>query len=133
MIKLLTLLDALSLAYHSAHHTTKGQAYFSDHQFFKAYEDTLNDSDLLFERADFLGLKPNQPEIVRDAAKLVNIPMDAKPEKLMAIMLSMESGVCAHIERLKAAGKLTSGTCKLLDDIADSSETRQGHIKKRLA
>jgi DNA-binding ferritin-like protein len=132
MIKLLTLLDALSLAYHTAHHVSRGVTYFGDHEFDNAYSDVLGQFDILLERAYFLGLEPNQPEIVREAAKLVTIAQDAKPERLFAILLAMESGVCAQIERVETAGKCSRGTCKLLDDIADASEVRQGHIKRRL-
>jgi len=132
MIKLLTLLNALSVAYNTAHHDTRNQAYFGDHEFLNAYSGVFTQFDLLIERADFLGLKPNQPEITKDAAAMVNIPTDAKPEKLFAILLSMESGLCGQIERIEKAGTCSCGTCKLLDDIADASETRQGHIKRRL-
>ena len=132
MQDILKILDALRLAYHTAHHYATGQAYFGDHAFFgEGYLAAQSDFDALFERSQTLGLEIEEPVLAGDAAAVVTFQRaTATPETLFAELLKMEEALCGQIEREEPENSV--GTRTLLGDIANASEARQGHIKRRV-
>ena len=130
MLKLLSLLAATFQAYQTAHHSVRGRAYFGDHEFLNDYEETHGSYDKAVERANFLDLKFEEAEIFRDGARMNSLKADMAPEKSLGILLNMEAAICAKCTELEKTS--TCGTRNLVSSIADESEARQGHLKRRL-
>ena len=118
-----TLLLALKLYAHRAHHLTKGSTFFSDHEtlgaFYSAYDSAY---DSIAERIVGLGQPVDLSAVAKDAAARSAISV-ANP---FATLLSLEKELCTALT-LKAS----IGTMNLLAQLADDSEVRQYKLKQR--
>lgn len=128
LIKLATAFRALQVYSHQAHNLTKGESFFSDHEYFgDLYSFAEGCYDSLIERSIGKGKKPSMKLIVSDVAKIINsLPED----KFFEHCLILINEIIKECEDL--AKKESLGTNNLLADMADKLEVHVYKVKQRL-
>lgn len=131
MDKLATVFRAAQFYAHAAHNMTKGETFFSDHDYFGdlygAYEEAY---DGIIERMIGLSMKPDINKITMDAAKVMAEYDYFSTAKCFTVLLETEMEICALIDKLNKNASL--GTQNFLQGLADDSEKRQYKIGQRI-
>ena len=125
-------LRAMQFFAHAAHHNVSGNSFFGDHKFFGTTYETLTEQyDSVVERMLGLNIPVGQHKLVDEANKIYQNTMIETADDF-EILLALEKELCDMIETTIKAGTQTQGTTNLLSNIADSSETRQYKLTRRL-
>lgn len=135
---LLANLQALYVAYQSAHWCSSGQSSYGDHLLYqRLYEDVRDELDRVAERAlgvtgDVGLLDPTRFLMTALAAvKLLVIPGDAAASMLVAEKSFLKQ-VCAIIHALGSVQQLTPGIENLVQGIADKHEEHVYLLTRRV-
>jgi len=137
MKELLSLLRAMQIYAHSAHHLCKGPNFFSDHEFFgNVYSEIEEDFDGVAER--IIGLYGEEHLQLQNLMSAVIVKLQGAPsiglennKPLFEHQLKMEDQLCSLIKQVIAAG-VTPGVEQLIGEVCNKSEMRQYKIKERL-
>jgi len=139
MLSMLAMLQALALLHQTHHWSTSGVSFSGDHLLFeRLYNESLELIDQLAERIIGSGDSTTitafeQATVMADL--LVALGPVKSPEDMVRISLGAEATCVTAISQLiatmKAAGTLSHGISKLLEDIADKHETFVYLLKQR--
>lgn len=137
LLKLASLLQAMKLAYHNAHHVCGRISFFADHEALGDFYSQLDsDYDGCVERliglfgADAASL---QPQLAFILAKLQSFPSSAPDNAaLFQSLLQFEIEMSALTEQLCKLPECRESEKQLISEFGNKSAIRQYKIKQRL-
>ena len=133
MDSLAILLRCEQLVSHNFHNTTRGMAFFADHEFFgEVYPELEGDYDAVVERCIGTGEDINLCDVTTQAASKASAYdcSDMAADEMCAVLLGMERALQAKCAELNKGASL--GTQNLLQGIADKSEMRVYELRQRI-
>lgn len=129
MENLIKLLKLAKFYAHDMHQLAKGQTFFQDHAFLgELYEAYDSEYDDCVERSIGLGIEPNLPNIIIEAANtLKSLPHN---EHCFLVLNNLEKAIRAEIAKISPSASL--GSQNLYAQIADDSEVRSYKLQQRM-
>jgi DNA-binding ferritin-like protein len=127
LLKLAMMLRTLNLYSHHAHNMTKGQSFFSDHEFFGelyGFADTSYDS-IIERHVGTGGSAINLVKLLKDSTETISVAGD----DYFKGCLAMCEEITDEIDKTKG---LSSGTMNLIQGISDQLEVFIYKIKRRI-
>ena len=125
-----TLLRAMHLYSHEAHHYTSGSTFFSDHEFLgELYQAYLDAFDSICERA--VGLQTLFDERAANKAALEKyLKLSALGSSVFSTLITLEKELQKELTAANSSGTL--GTQNPLQGLFDESEARVYKLSRRV-